>query len=139
MDKHFTPSIEDIYIGYQCEVKDAAPPEEDWKEEVIGKYHEFTLLQKWIDRGELKTVYLTKEQIEQEGWAYRGRSIDIWFEKKGDFERTSWTSYKATMHYNIEDHWLKIEFWDMDHYEPGFHGVCRCINEFRTIIKLLRL
>lgn len=87
-------------------------------------------------RGFIRTPYLTKEQIEGEGWKYTGRSVDIWFEKEGDFQIGNWTSYKVRMHYG-EDQRLFIHAVDSGGEHYLFEGKCPSINEFRKICKLI--
>lgn len=78
--KYFTPDIEDIRVGYVCEVN-YHYPEVVWEESTVSDNFHF---QNWTSRIADKAIrvpYLTKEQIEAEGWIYKGKSIDIWFEK----------------------------------------------------------
>ena len=103
-NKYFVPEIEDLYIGYECEYKHNCTNCVDisWKPIIInqdflaGGYSESN----YYGDEFLRTPFLTKEQIEKEDWKFIGEAVDIWFEKEGEFDRTSWTSYKSRLHYN---------------------------------------
>lgn len=78
-NKYFTPAIEDLRVGYECEMLQAVigdywdgtsiPPHE-W---LPFKISEFSLhMLKWDKETIAKYIrvpYLTKEQIEAEGWS----------------------------------------------------------------------
>jgi hypothetical protein len=55
-DKYFTPDIEDLRVGYECDLLGSKI--------VIEDRHDLDLS---FDHP-LRTPYLTKEQIEAEGW-----------------------------------------------------------------------
>lgn len=138
--KYFTPSIEDIRIGYEAEVnwgyyrnpdgtKSSNP--DGWKpvvfkgvDEAVRKYHSL---------GMYRVPYLTKEQIEAEGWEITAREVKAppyevdWINaKKG--EHTLWINLAMhkSMHMGISDKIYNV-----------FRGQCKDINTFRYIIKLL--
>lgn len=139
--KYFTPSIEDIRIGYEAEVnwgyyrnpdgtKSSNP--DGWKpvvfkgvDEAVRKYHSL---------GMYRVPYLTKEQIEVEGWEQRGN--EKYFYKKGltlfyEFDKHLLTILRVTK----SSHDCNIKP-DID-YTNLFKGECKDINTFRYIIKLL--
>lgn len=76
-NKYYTPDIEDIRVGYECEQLIDYITHNEWKKEIFGKGC-------WLPEGDvggimhwyhtciinkrLRTAYLTKEQIEDEGW-----------------------------------------------------------------------
>ena len=70
-DQYYTPEIEDITIGYECELlritigEYDTKPDNIWVRSIVDKY-EFINLSKSTTR----TPYLTKEQIEKEGWKF---------------------------------------------------------------------
>lgn len=128
MDKYYTPEISDLFIGYECEIntKDITGVDK-WIAYTIGdEYHEVTMSRAkfGVRSGLTRTPYLTKEQIEAEGWKYE------WWEKgtrnwsKGDIVLTTFDGFDR----------IKINY-------PGtyqlFDGKCPSINEFRKICKLL--
>jgi hypothetical protein len=103
------------------------------------KTKDLSRVTKEIRRGTIRVKRLTKEDIEKEGWKYTGKSINIWFEKEGNFERTTWTAYKAILHYNTYDNWMTVYLKDYDNEHHIFQGKCPDINTFRTIQKLLNI
>lgn len=134
--KYFTPDIEDIRVGYECEIskfKEWTPTIITWDYNIDG----LTYCMKVSPDACIRVPYLTKEQIEAEGWKSIGRSTDIWFEKEGDFEIGSWTSYKIRIHYGLHDKRLYVDAIDRGDEVKLFQGECKDINTFRFICKLL--
>ena len=144
MDKYFKPEISDIRVGYEFEYRFSY--DDEWKKAIIKPT---TDIQYLVDiynniigkEGGLRTLYLTKEQIEAEGCIYKGRTQDIWFEKGLDYDMGSWTAYKIIFQYGLEDKRLRIFAVDIvDKLEYDlFIGYCKSINEFRYICKLLKI
>ena len=150
-NKYFTPDIEDVYIGYEHETysiglqmingrflpDNERDDELKWRPNIIKcgsdilnleassypnedePYKSFKTL--WKDY--IRVPYLTKEQIEAEGWKH---------------------SEKDCFDYN--DRWMcswypehnRMEFCD-DENENNFAGECKDINTFRKITKLLKI
>lgn len=138
-NKYYTPEIEEFHIGYKYEITNG----NEWVSKIFSKEDLKSFLYEKLENGinqkYIRTKYLDKEDIESLGWKYTAKSIDIWFKKEGVFERTSWTSKKATLHYNLEDKWLFIYLDDMGDETTIFTGKCPSINELRTIMKLLNI
>ena len=73
-DKHrspiyFVPDIEDIRVGYECEIKPTGSEELDWMPYVINGDTAFKYYKtKGKGATSIRVPYLTKEQIEAEGW-----------------------------------------------------------------------
>ncbi len=76
-NKYFTPNIEDIRVGYECECLWCCPNPRVWipievTEDDREEYAKLPV-QEVIHRiKEIRVPYLTKEQIEAEGWVYKG-------------------------------------------------------------------
>ncbi len=157
-NKYFTPSIEDIRVGYECEflLKEYPTPSssaiEAWVKAQFTKYGlklVDTISERTIDyptpfnsleNGYVRVPYLTKEQIEAEGWeliALYNNPNRIPF-RKGNF-------------FLILDTRAQIPMIDMVFIDPAlyetllnaekFHLMldCKCINTFRYICKLLNI
>lgn len=60
---YYKPFLNELYVGFECELKDAAPPDNDWKEETISKYHRLEDLNKWLDRNEIRVKVLDEKDI----------------------------------------------------------------------------
>ena len=142
--KYFIPDIEDIRVGYECELylqifEDDKWLSEDWiKGKVTAIYPKF----EWTDfrdvshgfpshNGEYKkikirTLLLIKEQIEQEGW-------EITFYKDSDKCHFTKKDIECFLH---ESNRITIVSKD---YNFLYKGECKSINEFRYICKLLEI
>lgn len=177
-NKYFTPSIEDIRIGYECEKIlmgefdthfDLFLPETATKEDyhkawgdcyyntdriksekyVVTKEDLIKFLQFDGDLrsgkgsptlGFMRTSYLTKEQIEAEGWDFGSSYLFIvnYSEEGKDEEIRIGRKNNYKLVYNFYTHKLKIA--EHNPQEPVlFNGECKDINEFRQIFKLLNI
>lgn len=146
-NKYYTPSIEDIYVGYECEMKTP----DGWKQFAYLHYNDldFSIIEEDLDMGNLRTPYLTKEQIEAEGWRLYSSGIDLWFEKKVLTEEFDWSRlcnlygykpYKLFLNYGLHDHkiHIKCDFTggqDFSESDTLFEGLCLSMNEFRKLCK----
>jgi len=148
INKYFTPDTEDLCIGYECEYNYARaytdefiPTTIKFKDEDNIYSDELTTMIHLIDDGAaaIRVPYLTKEQIEAEGW-YSNNNFPI--EK---FKKVIEVEVDVEVIYNYETHYLfitipgKIMFVEpnVEYRSPKFSGECKDINTFRKIIKLL--
>ena len=126
-NKYFTPDMEDFHIGYECEISTPTI----WKS---GKFPEILELNSELDEfgkdslmkaahAILRVPYITKEQIEAEGWKhYNNNCFELnprWF-----------CSWYPEMN--------RLEIYDNEN-ENNFAGKCKDINTFRKICKLLEI
>jgi len=131
-NKYFTPSIEDIKVGYTVETVDQGK----WMENEVGSsllsYEHVERLLRFNPKY-VRTPYLTKEQIEGEGWKFSGHQV-------GEFA----TSLDGAPMVFVSKDDERSFTWDgeiLDIYGVKSHYVGRCpsINEFRQIQKLLNI
>lgn len=127
--KYFVPEISDIRVGYECEIwwNYNYLPKDEWCSVKVlqGSTVDFDLYDftSRINKNEIRVPYLTKEQIEADGWFHR-ENTNIFI--KG----------KIGLAYNFDKHLICIG------YENGhilFNGECKDINTFRYICKLLKI
>lgn len=123
---YFVPEITDFRIGYECEANITVFKVKDqWNPCTIrGVGPEVIEHHK---KGVYRTPYLTKEQIEAEGWNKHAVIKNNWFRE--DIEG------KGILYLTKEEEYIIIED-DRDGVFL-FRGLCKSINEFRTIQKLL--
>ena len=139
-NKYFTPDIEDIRIGYECEID--APIYKN--KNFIVDENQFQYVDFCINAGILKVPYLTKEQLLTEGWKFENTNgITYWFSKNSPEVGGNWYGYyiyKATLLYDFERKKLKILFsFDAVEDECVFEGECKDVNTFGYICKLLKI
>lgn len=126
-NKYYTPSIEDIRIGYECEILNGYG---NWHTINITLGHIFNdLLFHTRDiskelSGIFRTPYLTKEDIESEGWTHKWHEKRVHSWEKEDFVLSAF------------DDILRIKISYKSGYQL-FDGNCLSINELRTISKLI--
>jgi hypothetical protein len=144
-NKYFTPDIEDFYVGYEFETK-VYGEDDTWVKCIYSKPTDELFCKDsdgniWVNDS-LRVPYLTKEQIEAEGWEYKHTHKDlIYYDERIFFEKRK--SNKK------EDIWtLQLEYYknnlvriqiDQGHDWKRFLGECKDINTFRKIIKLLKI
>lgn len=155
MNKYFTPNIEDIHVGYECEHKNDIY----WVHWIIEdpefirnlafstrklndiKY-EYDLSNK------IRTPYLTNKQIAAEGWTFHSQSINNQFFFKKENIMLGVLFGRVTK--NNEDEPKEIRTLVIWKESPTFNaavtdktyifqGVCPSINEFRKITKLVNI
>lgn len=139
-NKYFTPNITDLRVGYNCEVK--------WDSRAFEKKVfniEDIFIVNRVGLGNVRTPYITKEQIEDEGWD------EIW--NNGRSFKKSTGGYYCNLHmgkYNNEEGerdqstFVDITCIRESEIRDGrterlFSGDCPSINEFRYICKLLNI
>ena len=124
-NKYFTPDIEDIRVGYEYEsLQKQEDGSEKWvPQKIVRRYDLEGDWEGWLHYGIVRTPYLTKEQIEAEGWKHYGNNCfelnPRWF--------CSW--YPEIN---------RLEVYDNEN-EKNFAGKCKDINTFRKICKLLEI
>lgn len=136
LEKYFTPKIEDIRVGYECEanLEKFGLGKDNWMPfifEGVGKE-----VIRYNSDGMYRVPYLTKEQILKEGWQtwngagdWEKTQPDFWVSKR--FEPGSRKLWHVIYNFDLKQ--LRIQ---RDN-EFVFKGTCRCINEFRQIFKFV--
>lgn len=150
MDLHFTPSPEDIHIGYECEYE-----QERWKYEMedgtfvslstersprnAERFKE-TYIHQWapikigneydlsyvFKQKAIRTAYLTEDQLKQEGWI---QNDGTW--TKGDFV------ISAIINLLRDGSRRKQSMGINRKTQTVYVGEVRCINDLRRISKLI--
>jgi hypothetical protein len=157
--KYFIPDKEDIHIGYECEYcdnygfetfnlgKDNWIPIKIKLQEEDGAYtSEIEDILIGMDDGyqPIRVPYLTKEQIEGEGWT----SFITEYDNKISLEKMNYVFFREDKNYMLGWYFntnqiallIKDPSLVEDYYSaPTFRGECKDINTFRTICKLLNI
>lgn len=146
-DKYYIPDIEDIHIGYEGEI-------------LIDKWEPFVLDKERVDHyskwggdacdiddifshlkyGQIRTKYLTKKDIESEGW-------EIFKEHKYDDRNYKYPEIgkiytKGNKYLSFYESINEIEIHNNEEYsdrQTWYDGKCKSINELKTISKLLNI
>ena len=138
-NKYFTPDIEDIHIGYECEIlypHNMIEYNEKLNENLWEK-HKFELRESLSEGDSMsfdyiyRTPYLTKEQIEAEGW--KKYYIDGTYIKDNHILNFDF----ATGLNRLNIHKKPETGKNVTSHDMLFNSKCKCINDFRKIIKLL--
>jgi len=137
-NKYFTPDIEDLHIGYELEVNYNFKLNDIFHKKIIDSFEQLSDIHSRMP-GDcvIRVPYLTKEQIESEGWKeeqmyLNGTFVMILGELNKGYELMfagGKSSIVITRVWTLFDEQVKRD--------NIFKGNCKCINEFRKIIKLL--
>jgi hypothetical protein len=146
--KYFTPSIEDIRVGYECEIErysyiysDGGPSQK------VAVWDPFVVTEDYLARGyaesyftgeQLRVPYLTKEQIEAEGWRFieHNKVINL-LAFRIDINEHSW--YELDYYTDSKTLLIDKYYCNGDDNLGLFNGSCKDINTFRYITKLLNI
>lgn len=141
-NKYFTPDIEDIHVGYEGEVsylhEDKFTPfklrhAEETSDFLTGYYNR-----------KVRTPFLTKEQIEKEGWEFQEKyemSGRLAFRKDNYFlildvngvPQITLILRDSTLEYRRQFRFIE----NPEHF--NFNAEVKSINEFRKIQKMLNI
>ena len=146
--QYFTPSIEDIRIGYEMEINYHRGYEESFLPITLsltdseGVYNnDLDDILVGLDDGmyEARVPFLSKEQILKEGWNHSGAFYYAW-PKDCDSEDSS-RPYQWRMNWVDHTRYLKLEFYDNNYFDwfTGYEGPCKDINTLRMLMKLLNI
>lgn len=148
---YFTPSIEDIRVGYELEwrmprrdfVKYGDESVYDWQPHTItiNDFSDHDLAEEFHNLAfggcEFRVPYLTKEQIEKEGWVARTEVYKdrIGFEKGNYF--MIWYEKRRFVDIILRDPSIEERVHNPERFR--FFCDCKDINTFRYICKLLNI
>jgi hypothetical protein len=140
-NKYYTPDITDLFVGYECEVYNSDIPLHEitkdnrpmsWKKIIWTEsdFDEACFDREWA-KTNIRTLFLTKEAIEAEGWEYEDMYRDggTTIYKKGEYVIDFYGTNKMRQEYNIT-------IWNNRKYVL-YNGPCPSINEFRKLMKWL--
>lgn len=136
-NKYFTPNIEDIRIGYEFEWKKVPTEDFSWEKDIMNGSKLIAFLTWGISPDRIRVPYLTKEQIEVEGWEFPTFTVtsdtnDVW----GTIVPLIKITNGDVIYCRQFGPYIKIS-----QYGGGilFMGECKDINTFRYICKLLKV
>ena len=116
-DKYFTPKIEEIRVGIECEIPFETA--DNYKSIIIETKEELHKLFSSYSNTRIRILYLNHEQVEKDGWFKKG---EIFY--KGLWSLVLLPNYRIT-----------IKFGD----EKRYFGKCKDVNTLRYICKLLEI
>jgi len=145
-NKYFTPDIEDIRVGYECEIYEQKSrkliKDVGWHTVKVtlgnSEYGESVAINRilnYIKQNKLRTRYLNKEQIEAEGWIELISTTPITQEVESAPTWTFLSKEDCTMIFKVDCQHIQITKGS----KTIFSGECKCINTLRYIEKLLNI
>lgn len=147
--KYYTPTIEEFHIGFEFEELFQDKPTKmkvyskeelkafpySWQKLKLDTSHSISRITSKIAQDKVRVKYLDQQDIEDLGFIYTGKSIDIWFEKKGYFQIGDWVSFKIKLHYGLHDNRLYIIAMDCGDEYKLFEGIVKNKSELKKILQ----
>lgn len=146
-EKYYTPDIEDLRIGYKCEVNWARGYSEEFEPLNTSLKDEEGIYDPKLDDiviahddgyAEFRTPFLTKEDIESEGWVYSEDSNSFIYDIK-NIDSIYYTLIITGDKNRFGFKTIEIQFNSSWNTSTIYYGLCPSVNEFRTIMKLLNI
>lgn len=146
-NKYYTPDLEDLFVGYECEIDEPVfDNTEDYMEWVEIDIDEDFNFQDYYNCKRIRTPYLTKEQIENEGFVgifikFRNTTKEnyiLGFSKKfEDFILCIHLDTKHNILKIIKETRVLIDELEEINEDTLFKGKVKSINEFKKVIKMV--
>lgn len=136
---YYTPEETDLYIGYQCEMKDKDEKSNAYTKITLGRSHLLNYLE-WMEDRDIRTPYLNNEQIENDGWQpVGGTPHQRTFRMKSavpDKLETGKT-FEITKYLAAQTPWIEVTTIQDKKQVTLYKGRCKSINELRLICRML--
>ena len=164
-NKYYTPDIQDLYVGYECELYGQSTSklirQVEWYNFIFSSGN-INKINKLISSKEIRTKYLDKTDIESLGWIYNPNKEKytnvipdpnnpykqrLWFkrneiDKQCSEDKNDW--YNLTNELLFTDGPWGIQIYIIieeapSHYRSSFAGKCKSINELKKIMTWLNI
>jgi len=142
MNRYYTPKIEEFHIGFEYEYY--SPLFEEWKQCVYADledcYHAVKDISQNLET-KYRVKYLDNTDIEELGFRYKAKTIDLWFEKQCIYLREDGHHLNnIKLQYGLHDNKLKITFCYVSGEEQiHFEGKIKNKNELIKLLKQLEI
>ena len=134
-NKYYTPTIDEFGHGFQYEIKLEGPnnlksgTSIHWIPFTFGAGpfgNTFAEVEDYLIKGIVRVPYLSKEDIQAEGWELEEQGKGVQYYRKG----------KYTLEFDSRDHSVEIQF---NGYEDKirFCGKIKNASEFKRILKMI--
>ena len=128
--RYYTPQIDELFVGYQCEKLDYSKvPEEIWIPYILPEYKEINTYTK------IKTKYLDSEDIEKEGFKLLYKINN---KNSRDFPEGEISCFIMGKYVSLYFH-KNTNLVHIQNKGLYYKGGCKSINEFRKICKWLNI
>ena len=150
-EQYYTPDISDLHVGYECEKLFVGEYITEYRPYIIKAEKSVPPSVYKTSEGEInnyayRTPYLTKEQIEEEGWKFvtelcthgtEDNPFAIEFEKEYNNEIKFYLQYplKGTKFITISI----VGGYNFDSKEIRFKGEVKSKNELKKLMKFLKI
>lgn len=153
---YYTPELKDLHYGFEFEYKSK---DDNWvkvtldtwnrpsKENHLKYFTEYDLLRtlnhqdmacKYADLTCIRVKTLDQSDIESLGWKYTSKSIDNWYELKGNFQ-IPYTCFKIILSHGLFDKRIRIFADDQGSEDILFRGTIKNKSELIKLMQQLNI
>lgn len=134
--EYYTPEINELFIGYECQTIQIGNPKEVWLDSLIDNTSKFIRYEHLIKNKALRTKYLDVSDLELLGFKYNSKMAYLRYEKDEFAISIDFAIF-------VEDRILTIETLK-EQDTPWitttlFKGVCKSKNELLKILKMINI
>lgn len=138
MSKYYTPELEEFHVGFRYEFLLDPYIYQTWNKVTCSQnkviHHLFE-----DEPSSFRVKALDRDDIEELGWEYAGRTQDLQFTLVKVIQPFNLTYRSFRLQYSLEDHRLRIIGFEYDRFGPEeevlFLGICNNYNELKFIMK----
>ena len=150
MEKYYTPKIEELYVGFECEHTSNMTAfkiddtdriyKENLNQADLCNYLNWEIEEGGLEKF-IRVKYLDREDIESLGFILKGKSIDLWFQREGIYLRYDGHHLKNIMlQYGTHDQRLRITFlYTSGEEQIHFEGKIKNKSELKKLVKQLEI
>ena len=145
---YYTPELKEFHIGFRFEKFDerlatynigGIHQQTNWHQHVYDvKSIRLSQLGTHLYSQTIRVKYLDREDIEELGWKYSGKTQDLHFKLVRTIQPFNLNYRSFRLQYNLDDHRLTILGFEYDNFGPDeevlFLGKCNNFNELQNII-----
>lgn len=138
MDKYYTPTIEEFYVGFECEIKNNADAQKRFNTFVLDNTYLQIALK--IKLSDIRVKYLDKEDIESLGWEF---DSNISYPNSTNFIKKIKNTEGVYLYYNplkkIAEKGVYIEIYESNKDNTWFAGFIKNKSELKKLLNQLNI
>jgi hypothetical protein len=161
---YYTPTIDEFCVGFEYEISEVYGNWLRWCKYAIKAqtldnldfYHYlgvkelatiYGFSKRDLELNRIRVKYLDQQDIENEGFILKHKSVDLWFEtpEERDFDKINYRLEsghhvdKWKLQYGLHDHKMKIIADFITNEDVFFEGYIKNLHEFRRLLKQLNI
>ena len=142
-NKYYTPSIEELYVGFECEAYSTLTPKTNYNPVIVDTF----LLQDICDHinedyfepSHYRVKYLNSEDIKSLGFKFTSldaTGVICWYVKRATFKILNWTFHEVLINHNPENNMIWIFAMENGEATQLFQGIVKNKSELVKVISM---